>query len=128
MSRSIAQRIQSRANGTQGGRPANPKDAHGVAAVRRIKERARLRGGASLDKAVKFLVELVLNPTAKAVDRLRAAENLCDRFGFPRMQAAEMTGTAFEGTKYLVLSDFKPPPTFNPMPPTESPEDDTTEH
>jgi hypothetical protein len=51
---------------------------------------------------------------------MRAAENLCDRFNLPRMQAAEVTGNAFEGTKYLVLKNFEPPGTFNPEPPPEN--------
>jgi hypothetical protein len=111
-----------------GGRPSKPTNPHGLAAIRRIKERARKRAGASLDKVVRFWIELVGDQNAHMGDRNRAAENLCDRFGFPRLEAvANMDAVLSEPPKLFDFTGhFLAPPGWNGQGVDNDPEKGTT--
>jgi hypothetical protein len=85
--------------------------------LKTVRERARRRGSIAIDAAVEYFVSLLRDSRASRDHRLRAAENLCDRFGFPRQSAVEVQPEAFSGSKYLVVREFAPPATFNPEPP-----------
>ena len=124
MPRTYRQRLQSSVNGVTGGRPPAPLDPHGVAAVRRIKERARKLGGASLGKCVRFWIDVLGDKNARMQDRLRAAENLCDRFGFPKLEAVATIDESVLSMKLVEHRYFEPPPEFNPDPPPPMASDD----
>ena len=81
-----------------------------------VRERARRRGSAAVDDCVQLFVHILRDSGEETPNRIRAAENLADRFGFPRMQSIENIGDAFAVPKLFVTTQFAPPSGFEPEP------------
>jgi len=97
------QRAARRLNGQAGGRP---NDWTGEQAGAR--EQARRLGRKALPAAVRLWRRLVAGRVkgAAVADRIRAAENLCDRFGLPRLERSQVQDLTFP----VKLYDLTPIP------------------
>lgn len=85
---------------------------------KRLLDRARKRGARALVDAVEFFIATFRDPDAAMADRMRAAENLCDRYGHPRLPPTDTAAAeAYEIPKLIIRRTFAAPDTFR-MPPT----------
>jgi len=104
--RTKAQRETSRQNGKKGGRPPAKTKYR-----RRLASSARLLGEISLPKVVQLWVNMIDGrvPGATAGERSRAAENIADRFGLPRLNQQQQVGDFPTKLIDLRLPQDRPP-------------------
>jgi hypothetical protein len=118
MDRTAKQKAASRTNGAAGGRPS--KDL--VRRLTGIRDRARSKGVSALKAAVEYMIHVLHDSSQDPSLRMRAAENISDRFGLPRMQSIHQVDETAAAPKLYIEPDFsdpkfKAPASFNPLPP-----------
>lgn len=98
-----AQIAANRANGKKGGRKPgfNSKE-------QRIRDKATTMGRNALADVTKFWCDLIQDNVegASVADRMRAAENLADRFGLPRKTDHDITGEGIATKQFLFVEKF----------------------
>lgn len=84
---------------------------------RKYQERARRLGISGAVVSVELFYHVVHDGTLPWAMRLRAAENLADRFGYPRMSSIENIGEDVSAPKLLITQHFPPPAGWTDKPP-----------
>lgn len=113
------QSLQSRKNGSLGGRPKNTR---GIQQARRVRERAIALGRNQTLANLRFWLYIRDDPTAPLDSRMRAAQEIEDRYGVPRQQVNfnvndELTA---EPAKLFEIVQFPAPESWHEEPPEVS--------
>lgn len=97
-----AQIAASRANGKKGGRKPGYSSRE-----RRVRDRATTMGREALADVVQFWCDLVQGKIdGSTADRLRASENLADRFGLPKRTEHEIMGDDVAPKQFIFTETF----------------------
>lgn len=82
-----------------------------------VKRKARRHGGMALERVVDAFLRIAFDPTEETADRIRALENLADRFGLPRVTKIDETDRLFPVPKLFVIKHYVAPATWQDGPP-----------